>query len=169
MAIWVREEGWQINDGPEHIYLKGVVTAFALRDESVPGTTRYGVEYTKDEMYRGWYDQHFIALGQAQAPWNSEPLPPWNPDFKDVYDKAIQNWLATTDTNTIRLTGEIYVPAKIGTRAEGITMFLAENATKDEKGVLCDLMVIVSRLGFDWSRNGGMRAAQDGTAHAKQR
>jgi hypothetical protein len=169
MVTWVRPDGWQINDGPEHIYLEGKLTAFALKDESVPGTTRYGVGYSKDQMYNGWLDQRFIALGQAQTPWNSAPLPPWSPEQKDLYDEAIQNWLATTDTNTVRLTGEISIPAKLGTRSEAVTMLLAENASKDEKGELCDLLVIVSRLGFDWSRDGGMTAAQDGTAHAKQR
>ena len=169
MTTWVRPEGWQINDGPEHVYLKGKLTAFSLKDESVAGTMRYGVGYEKDQMYNGWLDQRLVEQGQAPARWNSDPLPPWNADWKDLYDKAIQNWLATTDTNTSRLTGEVVIPSKLGSRVEAVTMMLAENAIKDEKGQLCDMLVIVTRLGFDWSRSGGMTAAQDGSAHAKQR
>lgn len=178
MATWVRSTGWQINDGPEHIYLRnGNETLFGLQDESVPGTMRYGVTYDKDQMYAGWSDQRFIELGQAMTPWNSEILPAWNGSLKcdplgnqkEQYDKAIQNWLATTSTNTARLEGEISIPDKFGTRVEAITMMLAERAAYDQKGNVIDLLIIVSRLGFDWSRGGGYTAAQDGTAHAKQR
>ncbi len=164
-SAWEPKEGWEINMGPDHVYDPGETYWFRLTPRMDGSLPCYEVTYEPKKMDPAWEGCRLYWRGQNEVAWGDRKLDPWQPTLEYVYDKTIESFLLNTDSDTVRLEGEIVVNDK----KEAVTVFLSRDAVRTETAnTFKPLLIIITRTGFPWSQP-RLTLSQDGTAHAKPR
>lgn len=164
-SAWEPSGGWEINMGPDHVYEEGKSYWFHLTPKVEGKLSCYEVTFDPGRMDPAWQGCRLYWRGQSEVAWGDRKLDPWIDSLEYVYDKTIESFLLGTDSDTVRLEGEIVVNEK----KEAVTFFLGEDAVRGDKpDALKPLLIIITRTGFPWSQP-RLTLNQDGTAHAKPR
>jgi hypothetical protein len=164
MGLWERE--WTVSEGNSTITGGHQPSVFTLVKRTGPGPTCYAIEYQAGELPDAWEETVLVRRGSAALTWNGEKLNPWTAAETMAYRNGIITMLTQTNTNTIRLEGEVSLDGSM----RRVLLFIAHDAVQKSADELEDLLIVRSETNFAWTdSNGVVGPIEDGTGHGNGR
>src|SRR5262249_52273740 len=105
MSSW--ERAFIVNWDPRGIYRCTKPLEIQLKRRAAKGITFFEFSFKNGESIDEWDNCWLVPRGTLPCIWLSAPLPPWDPKYKDDYDRGIRNQLQSMDMSTRRLEGEL--------------------------------------------------------------